>query len=115
MALGDSTLGLNIGLPSFSPTSSYSGFDLYRYLVRAVCDGVHPFDHRLLQPDRYIFCLLCITLDDHFVVAHENRYSPYAPMAERDINPNMLTDGMPKVLEGYPGGFWHCLILRDLE
>ena len=78
MALGDSTLGLNIGLPSFSPTSSYSGFDLYRYLVPAVRDGVHPFDHRLLQPDLYVLCLLCITLDYHLIVSHEHWYGPWA-------------------------------------
>jgi hypothetical protein len=79
MALGDSTLGLNIGLPPFSPTSSYSGFDLYLYLylVPAVRDGVHPFDHRLLQPDLYVLCLLCITLDYHLILAHENRYGPW--------------------------------------
>jgi hypothetical protein len=39
-------------LTSFSPTSGYSTLDLYWYvsLIHAVHNGVHTFDHRLLQP-----------------------------------------------------------------
>jgi hypothetical protein len=50
LALGGSTLSLDIGLPSFSPTPGYPSLDLYRYvyLICAVQDYLHPFDHRLL-------------------------------------------------------------------
>jgi hypothetical protein len=44
------TLYLSMRLTSFSPTSDYPSFYLYWYvyLVYAVQNGVHPFDHRLL-------------------------------------------------------------------
>jgi Domain of unknown function (DUF2382) len=63
-------------LASFTPTSDYPSFDLYRYvyLVRAIHDGVHPLNHRLLQPGLYIRRLFCVTLDDHLVVADEHRH-----------------------------------------
>src|SRR5215217_3141445 len=43
-------------LTSFSPTSVYPSLNLHRYvyLVRAVQNGVHAFDHRLLQPGLYV-------------------------------------------------------------
>ena len=87
MAFGDSTLCLNIGLPSFSPTSGYPGLDLYRYayLIRAVQNCLHPFDHRILQPGLCGRCLLCVALDDRLVVADKYRLGPvstrpYAPL-----------------------------------
>jgi hypothetical protein len=87
MAFGDSTLSLNIGLPSFSPTSGYPGLDLYRYayLIRAVQNCLHPFDHRILRPGLCGRCLLCVALDDRLVVADEYRLGPvstrpYAPL-----------------------------------
>src|SRR5215217_7230664 len=72
------TLPLNTGLTSFSPTRRYPSLDLYRYvyLIRAVQNGIHPFDHRLLQPVLHVHRLLCITLDDHLVVADEYRHGP---------------------------------------
>jgi hypothetical protein len=78
MAFGDSTLSLNIGLPSFSPTSGYPSLDLYRYayLIRAVQNCLHPFDHRLLQPGLCGRRLLCVALDDRLVVADEYRLGP---------------------------------------
>jgi hypothetical protein len=67
-----------MGLTSFSPTSSYPGFDPYRYvyLVRAVQDCLHPFDHRLLQPALGLFALILAAMDDHLVVANKDRHSP---------------------------------------
>jgi hypothetical protein len=70
------TLPLNTELTSFSPTSGYPGLDLYRYLylVCAVQDYVHSFDHRLLQPglcvgSSYLTAVL-IKVD---LVAHSQR------------------------------------------
>jgi hypothetical protein len=67
-------------LPSFSPDSGYPNLDLYRYvyLIRAFQDCFHPFDHGLLQPGLCVRRLLCITLDNHFVVANEYRDCPWA-------------------------------------
>ena len=64
-----------MGLTSISPTSGYPGLDLYGYvyLVRTVQNCLYPFGHRLLQPGLYVRRLLCITLDDHLVVADEDR------------------------------------------
>ena len=61
MALGDSTLSLNIGLPSFSLTPSHPTLDLYYYasLIRAVQNCLHPFGDHLLQPDLCLRRLLC--------------------------------------------------------
>jgi hypothetical protein len=65
-----------IGLTSVSPTSGYPTIDLYRYVhfIHAVHDGIHPFDHRLLQPGLCVHRAFCIALDDYLVVADENRY-----------------------------------------
>src|SRR5215204_3326309 len=65
------TLPLNTGLTSFSPTRRYPSLDLYRYvyLIRAVQNGIHPFDHRLLQPVLHVHRLLCITLGPQCLVA----------------------------------------------
>src|SRR5215217_2672198 len=73
------TLPLNTGLTSFSPTRRYPSLDLYRYvyLIRAVQDCFHPFDHRLLQPGLYVCRLLDVALDDHLVVAGYDRYGPW--------------------------------------
>ncbi len=62
-------------LTSFSPTSGYPSLDLYRYvyLVRAVQNCLHPFDHRLLQPSLCVRCLLCVALNDYLVVCHKDR------------------------------------------
>jgi hypothetical protein len=70
------TLPVNIGLTSVSPTSGYPTLDFYRYmyLVRAVHDGIHPFDHRLLQPALGLFASILVALDNYFVVADENRH-----------------------------------------
>jgi len=61
---------------SFTPTSGYPGFDLYRhvYLVCAVQNCLHPFDHRLFKPGLCLRYLLCAALDDHLVVADEHRH-----------------------------------------
>jgi hypothetical protein len=71
---------LSMRLTSFSPTSGYPSLDLYRYVyfVRAAQNCLHPFDHRPLQPDLCISRLLYITLEDHFVVAHEDRHGSWA-------------------------------------
>src|SRR5918995_2104526 len=65
-----------MSLASFSPTPGYPSLDLHRYgyLSRAVQDYVHPFDHRLLQPDLCGGCLLCVALNDHLVMADEDRH-----------------------------------------
>jgi hypothetical protein len=64
-------------LAYFTPTSDYPSFDLYRYvyLVRAIHDGVHPLNHRLLQPGLYVRHLFCAALDDYLVMADEYRHS----------------------------------------
>src|SRR5215216_655800 len=69
-----------MGLSSFSPTPSYPHLYLsrYIYLTRLVHDDVHPFDHRLLQPLLRLLGLVGVTLDDHLVVADEDRNSPRA-------------------------------------
>jgi hypothetical protein len=85
MALGDSTLGLNIGLPSFlglpsfSPTPGYPSCDLDRHewLAGAVQNCLHPFDHRLLQPGLCGRRLLRVALDNHLVVTDEYRLGPW--------------------------------------
>jgi hypothetical protein len=41
------------------------------YLIPVVYDGVHPFDHRLLQAGLCLRRLLCVALDDYLVVADE--------------------------------------------
>jgi hypothetical protein len=41
----------------------------YVYLVQAMQDRLHPFDHCLLQPGLCLRRLVCITLDNHLVVA----------------------------------------------
>jgi hypothetical protein len=69
----------DMGLTSLSQTSGYPGLGFYRcvYLVRVVQNCFHTFDHRLLQPDLYLRRPHCITLDDHLVVADENRYGTW--------------------------------------
>src|ERR671916_3167117 len=69
------TLRLVPWLTSFSPTSGYPSLDLDRhvYLVRAVHDGVHAFDHHLLQPGLRLHRLLCLALDDHSSYARGTR------------------------------------------
>jgi hypothetical protein len=42
-------------------------------LIHAVHDRVHSFDHRPFQPSLCGGCLLCVALDDHLVVADEDR------------------------------------------
>jgi hypothetical protein len=61
-------------LTSFSPTSVYPSLDLYRHLclARAVYNGVHPVNHRLLQPALGLFSSILVALDDHLVVAHQD-------------------------------------------
>ena len=78
MALGGSTLSLDIGLPSFSPTPGYPSFDLHRHvaLVRAVQDGLPPFDHRLLQPFLSFFSLIYVNFGYELIVADEYRHGP---------------------------------------
>ncbi len=64
-------------LVSFFLTSGLPSLDFYRYvyLTRAVQNYVHSFDHRSFQPNLYIRRLLCFALDDHLVVAGEDRHS----------------------------------------
>jgi hypothetical protein len=71
---------MNIGLISFSPTSGYPGFDLYRcvYLVCVVQDCLHPFDHCILQPRLYGRRLPSVALDNDLVVADEHRHGSRA-------------------------------------
>src|SRR5215204_5581551 len=66
-------------LTSVSPTSSYPGFDLDRYArpTRAVHNGVHTFNHRLLQPALSLFASIFVALDDHLVVANKDRHGPW--------------------------------------
>jgi hypothetical protein len=84
-------------LTSFSPKSGYPNFDLYRYayLTRAVHNGVHTLNHRLLQPNLCVRRLLCVALDDHFIVADENRdgswHSSLRSHRRVCISPNALT------------------------
>jgi hypothetical protein len=61
-------------LASFSPASGYPSLDLYRYvyLIRAVQDCLHPFDHRAFEPGLYAHRLLYIALADYLMVADEN-------------------------------------------
>jgi hypothetical protein len=65
-------------LNSISPPSGYPSLNLYWYvyLTCAVRDGIHLFDHRLLQPSLYAGRLLCAALDDHLVAADEDQHSP---------------------------------------
>src|SRR5829696_5792799 len=106
MALGDSTLGLNIGLPSFSPTPGYPSFDLHRHvaLVCAVQDGLPPFDHRLLQPGLYVHRLLDVTLDDTSSWHTSTRTVPGSLSLRVHrracVSSNTLTDRVPKVPKG---------------
>jgi hypothetical protein len=67
-------------LTSFFPTSAYPSLDLYWYTypIRAIHNGVHPFDHRFLQPGLCVRRLLCIALDHHLVVADEDQHGPWA-------------------------------------
>ena len=67
-------------LTSFSPTRGYPGLNLHRYvyLIRAVQNCVHPFDHRLLQPGLCIHRLLYVALDYYLVVANEYRDGSWA-------------------------------------
>src|SRR5215216_1219609 len=67
-------------LASFFPTSGYPSLDLYRYvyLVRAVQNCLHPFDHRLLQPSLCVCGLLCVALDNHLVVTDKDWHSTWA-------------------------------------
>ena len=60
-----------MGLTS-SPTPGYPGLDLYRYvsLIRAVHNGVHAVDHRLLQPDLYVRCPFRFALNDYLIVCY---------------------------------------------
>jgi hypothetical protein len=39
------------------------------YLIGAVQNGVHPFDHRILQPALGLFASILVALDNHLVVA----------------------------------------------
>jgi hypothetical protein len=71
-----SLFALSERLTSYSPTSGYRGFDPCRHdhFLFTVQNGVHPFGHRFLQPGHYVCCLLGVALDDHLVVAHEDRH-----------------------------------------
>jgi hypothetical protein len=75
MALGDSTSSLNIGLPSFSPTPGYPGLCLDRHTCPACAlhNGIHTFNHCLLQPALGLFASILVALDDHLVVADKYR------------------------------------------
>jgi hypothetical protein len=72
------TLLLNMRLTSFSPTPGYPGFDLYRNGCRAcaIHNGVHPFDHGLLQPSLGYSRLFCVALDDHLIVTDKDGHGP---------------------------------------
>jgi hypothetical protein len=48
------------------------------YLVRAVQNRLHPFDHRLLQLSLRFYRLLDIALNDYLIVAGEHRDGPWA-------------------------------------
>jgi hypothetical protein len=67
-------------LAFISPTSGYPGLNLYRYVyfVRAVHNGVHPFDHRPFQPSLRVYCSFCVALDDHLIVTDKYRHGPWA-------------------------------------
>jgi hypothetical protein len=62
-----------------SPACGYPRLNLYRHgcFARVVHNGIHPVDHRFLHPGLYVCRLLCITLNHHLVVTHENRYGPW--------------------------------------
>jgi hypothetical protein len=64
---------------TFSPTSGYPSPDLYRcvYFVRAVNNGVHTFDHRLLQPALGLFASILVALDYYLVVTNEYRHGSW--------------------------------------
>jgi len=66
-------------LTSFSPTSGYPSLDLYRYvyLIRTVYDGIHSFDHRLLQPALGLFALVLVALEDYLVVTDKHRHGSW--------------------------------------
>ena len=74
------TLRLSMRLTSFSPTSGYPGLNLHRYvyLIRAVQNGVHAFDHRPFQPSLCVRCPFYLALDSHLVVADKYRHGPWA-------------------------------------
>jgi hypothetical protein len=67
-------------LTSYYPTSGYPSLDLYWYvsLTCAVQYGLHPIDHRLLQPDLCVRRLIGVALDDHLIVANEYRHRSWA-------------------------------------
>jgi hypothetical protein len=46
----------------------------YMYLVRAVQNYLHPFDHHLPQPSLCIGRLVYDAFHDYLVVAHEDRH-----------------------------------------
>jgi hypothetical protein len=53
-----------------SPTLGYPSLDPYRHVCLgcAVQNGIHAFDHRLLQPALGLFTSVLVTLDDYLIV-----------------------------------------------
>jgi hypothetical protein len=65
-------------LASFTPTTGYPSVDLYQNgcIARAVHNGVHSFDHRLLQPRLCVRRLFCVALNNYLVVANKDWHNP---------------------------------------